>query len=82
MLQVVRVALEASTFDGLLAYPATPSKTVFYVSISKAASVTGNMFYTFGTGDHERACSLKPFFESFMGDLQKLLLSDSKGKVE
>ena len=82
MLQVARVALKAGMLDGLLAYPATPGKTVFIVSISKAASVTGNMFYTFGTGDNERACALKPFFESFMGDLQQLLLSDSKGKAE
>ena len=77
MLQVPRVAIGAGTFDGLLAYPATPGKTVFFMSVSKAADVTGNLFYTFGTGDHERACPFKPFFESFMGDLQQLLLSGS-----
>ena len=66
--QVPRIALEASTFDGLLAYPAVPARTVFLVGIAKAAGKTGNLFYTFGMGDANRSCAFKPFFEAFMGD--------------
>ena len=43
-----RVALKASTFDGLLSYPSVPSKTVFLISISAAAGKTGSLDYTFG----------------------------------
>ena len=43
-----RVALKASTFDGLLSYPSVPSKTVFIISIKAAAAKTGSLDYTFG----------------------------------
>ena len=68
-----RVALESTTFGGLLFYPAVPGKTIFLISISKLAQRTGNLFYTFGTGDDVRACPFKPFFEKFMGELQTQL---------
>ncbi|KAK9827964.1 hypothetical protein WJX81_002557 [Elliptochloris bilobata] len=75
---VPRIALDNSTFGGLLAYPAVPGKTVFLLNINKAAGKTGNLFYTFGTGDALRACPFKPFFERFMGDLQTQLRSEAK----
>ena len=71
--QVPRIAVEATTFDGLLFYNAVPGKTVFIVSNSKAAGKSGNILYTFGTGVPERSCAFRPFFESFMADLQKEL---------
>ena len=46
--QVPRIALKASTFEGLLAYPSVPSKTVFIMSIKAAAGKTGSLDYTFG----------------------------------
>ena len=77
-LQVPRVALESTTFDDLLFYPAVPGKTIFLVSISKIAQRTGNLLYTFGTGDDVRACPFKPFFEKFMWDLQTQLRAGGK----
>ena len=73
--QVPRVALESTTFGDLLFYPAKPGKTVFIISISRIAEATGSLWYTFGSGDDVRACPFKPFFESFMGDLQAQLRS-------
>ncbi len=70
-----RIAVEATTFGGLLAYPAVPAKTVFIVSNSKAAGKSGNILYTFGTGVPERSCAFRPFFEAFMGELQQQLRS-------
>lgn len=75
---VPRVVTEASTFNGLLAYPAVPGKTVIMLMLGKAAEATGSLFYTFGTGDFTRSCAFKPFFEAFMGDLQKELRARSK----
>lgn len=71
--QVPRVALAASTFKGLLTYPAVPNKTIFIISISKAAGKTHSMYFTFGTGVKERSCAFRPFFEAFMTELQKEL---------
>lgn len=71
LLQVPRIALAASTFGGLLSYPAVPRRTMFLISISKAAGKEKSLFYTFGTGVPERSCAFKHFFESFMKDLQK-----------
>ena len=71
--QVPRIAVEATTFQGLLQYNASPGKTVFIVSNSKAAGKTGKILYTFGTGVPERSCAFRPFFESFMADLQREL---------
>lgn len=70
MMQVPRIALAASTFNGLLAYPAVPRKTMFLISISKAAGKTGSLYYTFGTGVPERSCAFKPFIMSFLKDVQ------------
>ena len=73
--------MEATTFDGLLAYPAVPAKTIFIVSNSKAAGKSGNILYTFGTGVPERSCAFRPFFEAFMGDLQQQLRGGSSAKA-
>ena len=70
--QVPRVALAASTFSGLLSYPAVSGRTMFLISISKAAGRERSLFWTFGTGMPERSCAFKPFFMSFMKDIQQL----------
>jgi hypothetical protein len=74
-MQVPRVALSASTYKGLLTYPAVPKKTMFLISIAKAAGKAHTLFYTFGTGTPDRSCAFKPFFEAFMTELQKTLKS-------
>ena len=71
--QVPRVALAASSFGGLLSYPAKPGKTVFFLNISKAAGMERSLFWTFGTGVPERSCPFKPFMMSFLKDVQKQL---------
>ena len=72
-LQLPRVITAATTFGGLLAYPARPNATVVLLQIAKAAGATGDLWYTFGTGSEERGCPFRPFFEAFVGDLQKEL---------
>ena len=72
-MQVPRIALGPSTFSGLLAKPAVPNTTIFFLGISESAGITKSLFYTFGTGVPERSCPFKPFFEAFMGDVQKQL---------
>lgn len=61
--QVPRIAVAATTFDGLLARPTVPGKTVFLLNVGKAAGATKSLFYTFGSGTPQRACPFKPFFE-------------------
>ena len=68
--QVPRIAIRASTFDGLLSSPTEPGKTVIILKIAEAAAKTKDIWFTFGTGDPDRACVFKDFFISFMRDLQ------------
>ncbi|MEM7033475.1 MAG: hypothetical protein AAF629_28245 [Chloroflexota bacterium] len=68
--EVPRIAVKASTIDGLLRQPTTPGKTIFICKIGKAAAETGNLDFTFGTGEAERACVFKDFFVAFMTDVQ------------
>ena len=72
-LQVPRIAVNSSNFDGLLSFPTTPGETVIIHKIAEAAAKTHNIFFTFGTGTSERACVFKDFFLAFMKDLQKEL---------
>lgn len=74
-MQVPRIALAASTFNNLLAYPAVPQKTMFLLSISKAAGKTGSLYYTFGMGVPERSCVATSFIMSFLKDVQAGLYS-------
>ena len=74
-MQVPRIALAASTFNSLLAYPAVPQKTMFLISINKAAGTTGSLYYTFGTGVPERSCVATSFIMSFLQDVQAGLQS-------
>ncbi len=71
--QVPRIAIRASTFDGLLSSPTQPGKTVVIFKIAEAAAKSKNIWFTFGTGDLERACVFKDFFLDFMRDLQQTL---------
>lgn len=77
-LQVPRIAIKASTFDGLLSSPITPGKTVLILQIAKAAAQTKDIWFTFSTGKSERACVFKDFFLNFMNDLQKELKKEEK----
>lgn len=69
--QVPRIAVKSSTFDGLLWLPTNPGKTFIIYKIGQAAAETGNIWFTFGSGDPERACVFKEFFLDFMNDLQR-----------
>jgi hypothetical protein len=71
--QVPRIAVEASRFEGLLKRPIVPRKTVVMFKIAKAAAATQNLDFTFGTGGSERVCVFKEFFIEFMTDVQKKL---------
>lgn len=71
--QVPRIAVRASTFDGLLSAPTKPGETVVIFKIAEAAAKTKDIWFTFGTGDSERACVFKDFFLSFMRDLRQTL---------
>jgi hypothetical protein len=71
--QVARIAVRASTFDGLLSSPITPGKTVVILKVGEAAAKTQDLSFTFGTGSSERICVFKDFFLSFMTDVQKEL---------
>jgi hypothetical protein len=71
--QVTRIAVKASTLDGLLSSPTTPGKTVVILNVGKAATKTKDLHFTFGTGYSERACVFMDFFLAFMNDLQQEL---------
>ncbi|VEP12153.1 conserved hypothetical protein [Hyella patelloides LEGE 07179] len=71
--QVPRIAVRASTFDGMLSYPTIPGETVVILQIAKAAAETKDIWFTFGTGTSERGCVFKDFFLNFMNDLQQEL---------
>lgn len=74
--QVPRIAVRSSTFDGLLDEPIKPKETVVILKIAEAAAKTKDVWYTFGTGDSERACVFKDFFLDFMKDLQQTLRAE------
>ncbi|BAY61539.1 hypothetical protein NIES22_16060 [Calothrix brevissima NIES-22] len=71
--QVPRIAIKASTFDGMLRSPTTPGKTVLLLMIAKAAAEIQDLSFTFSTGSSERECVFKDFFLKFMADLQQEL---------
>lgn len=71
--QVLRIAIKESTFDGLLASPIAPQKTMLILKIGEAAAKTQDISFTFGTGREERACVFQEFFLDFMKDLQEEL---------
>jgi hypothetical protein len=71
--QVLRIAVAASTFDGLLWLPTQPGQTVILLKIGRAAAQTGDIFFTFGAGGPDRVCVFKGFFLNFMQDLQRVL---------
>ncbi|MDY6900728.1 MAG: hypothetical protein SWZ49_22015 [Cyanobacteriota bacterium] len=71
--QVPRIAVKASTFDGLLSSPTVPGKTVVIFKIGEAAKQTHDINFTFATGSDERVCVFKDFFMEFMRDLQQEL---------
>ena len=68
--EVPRIAVGASTFNGMLSYPTIPQETVVILQIAKAAAETKDLRFTFGTGTSERGCIFKDFFLNFMKDLQ------------
>ncbi|MGB3292151.1 MAG: hypothetical protein WBB01_04045 [Phormidesmis sp.] len=74
--QVPRIAVRASTFDGLLPAPTAPGKTVIIFKIAEAAAKTRDIWFTFGTGEPERACVFKDFFLNFMRDPQQTLQAE------
>lgn len=72
-LDVPRIAVRPSTFDGLLLFPTREAKTVVIFKIGKAAAKTKDLLFTFSTGRSERACVFQDFFLAFMSDLQRAL---------
>lgn len=72
-LQVPRIAVKSSRFDGLLKRPTKPGRTVFILKIAEAAAKTQELEFTFGTGGPERLCVFMDFFLAFMKDLQNEL---------
>lgn len=68
--QAPRIAIKASTFNGMLSYPTIPRETVVILQIAKAAAETKDLRFTFGTGTSERGCVFKDFFVNFMKDVQ------------
>jgi hypothetical protein len=68
--QVPRIATRASKLDGLLWFSTSPRKTVVILKVAKAAAISHDLYFTFGTGKPERACVFMPFFLAFMKDLQ------------
>ena len=44
--QVTRIAVKASTFDGLLSSPTTPGKIVVILNVGKAATKTKDLYFT------------------------------------
>ncbi|WP_299408419.1 hypothetical protein [Acaryochloris sp. IP29b_bin.148] len=73
-LQAPRIAIRASNLGGLIRSRTQPGWTVVIYPIVKAAQQTGDLYFTFGTGTLDRACSLMRFFLDFMNDLQMELL--------
>jgi len=71
--QAPRIAVRASRLDGLLSSPMAPGKTVVIFKIGKAAAMTKDISFTFGTGRPERSCIFARFFLRFMADLQRVL---------
>ncbi len=71
--QVLRIAVEDSTFDGLLWLPTRAGQTVIILKIGRAAAQTGDILFTFGSGGTDRVCVFKGFFLDFMQDLQRVL---------
>jgi hypothetical protein len=71
--QAPRIAVQSSTFDGLLSSPTNAGKTVVIFQISKAAVKTRDLHFTFGAGTPERNCVFKDFFLAFMNNLQQEL---------
>ncbi len=74
--QVPRIAVSESNLGGLLHYNAVPFRTIFLLSIGKAAQATKNLNYTFGTGSKERGCAFLPYWTAFMQDLQATFRDD------
>ncbi|MEM9091822.1 MAG: hypothetical protein AAGC93_24170 [Cyanobacteria bacterium P01_F01_bin.53] len=74
--QVPRIAVKASTLDGLLSSPTTPGKTVVILKLAKAAAQTKDIRFTFGAFQTDRACVFQDFFLSFMADLQSTLKAE------
>ena len=71
--QVPRIAIEATTFNGLLSKPTVPGQTVLIFKVAEAAAQTQDLLFTFGAGTPDRVCVFKDFFLSFMTDLQQAL---------
>lgn len=71
--QVTRIAVRASTLDGLLSSSMTPGKTVVIFKVGEAAAKTRDLTFTFGAGHSDRLCVFKDFFVAFMTDVQKEL---------
>lgn len=74
--QVPRIAVKASTLDGLLSSPTIPGKTVVILKLAKAAAQTKDIRFTFGALQADRACVFQDFFLSFMTDLQSTLKAE------
>lgn len=68
--EVPRIAIKASTFNGMLSYPTIAGQTILVLNIAKAAAETKDLRFTFGTGTSERSCVFKEFFVNFMKDVQ------------
>ncbi|KAI9131315.1 hypothetical protein [Acaryochloris sp. CCMEE 5410] len=73
-LQAPRIAIRDSDLGGLLKSKTKPGWTVVIFQIAKAAQKTSDLYFTFGTGTSERACSFMNFFLDFMKDLQMELI--------
>ncbi len=71
--QSPRIAVEKSTFNGLLSSPTTPGTTVVIYKVGSAATKSQDILFTFGAGSEERVCVFKEFFLQFMRDLQREL---------
>ncbi len=71
--KVPRIAVRASTIDGLLRKPTIPGLTIFILEIGNAARQTGSPSFTFGAGSENRACPFRHFFLEFMTEVQTML---------
>lgn len=76
-LQAPRIAVRDSNLGGILSSKTRSGWTVFIFQIAKAAQKTSDLYFTFGTGTSERACSFMDFFLDFMKDLQMELIDRS-----
>ena len=77
--QVLRIAIRDSNLGGLLRTPMRAGRTVVILKVGRAASQTGSLRFTFGTGGPDRLCVFQDFFISFMRDLQGELRSRGGG---